>query len=130
MIYFDASALITLVGGRPYAEELDRFLAHHPDAGGATSTVGLVETVRALDRMGGFPDVMHWLSSDYTEVLLTEEIRDAAAALAGRLRTLDAIHVASAQAIGEELVALVSYDKKMIEVARGVGLPVGAPGME
>jgi predicted nucleic acid-binding protein len=40
------------------------------------------------------------LVRDVSEILVTEEIRDAASRLPGRCRTLDAIHVASAQELG------------------------------
>ncbi|MGW5232453.1 hypothetical protein ACWEQU_09170 [Streptomyces nodosus] len=56
-------------------------------------------------------------------------MRDAAAVLVGRLRTLDAIHVASALSLRDDLTALVTYDRRMLETARGEGLPAHAPGM-
>ena len=43
------------------------------------------------------------------------------------LRTLDAIHVASALALGSELDAFVTYDDRMAEAARAIGLPVVRP---
>ena len=43
------------------------------------------------------------------------------------LRTLDAIHVASALALGSELEAFVTYDDRMAEAARAIGLPVVRP---
>jgi uncharacterized protein len=69
------------------------------------------------------------LIRDFTEILLTEEVRDAAAQLPSGARTLDAIHVASAQIIGDSLDVLLTYDKRMLEVARSVGLPAQAPGL-
>ncbi len=129
MIYLDASALVTLISGRQYARDLRRFVESHPAMPMGTSTIGFVETVRTLDRVGDFPDLMQDLVRDFTEILLTEEVRDAAAQLPSGLRTLDALHIASAQLIGERLVALVTYDKKMFDVARFVGLHPAAPGM-
>jgi predicted nucleic acid-binding protein len=93
LIYLDASALVTLLARRTYANEL-------------------------RDLVNGF-----------TEILLTEEVRDAAAHLPGALRTLDAIHVASAQVLGDSLDMLVTYDKRMLDVARAEGLPAEAPGL-
>jgi predicted nucleic acid-binding protein len=43
------------------------------------------------------------------------------------LRTLDAIHVASALALGDELEAIVTYDVRMAAAAEGLGLPLAAP---
>ncbi len=43
------------------------------------------------------------------------------------LRTLDAIHIATATLLGPDLEALVTYDRRMIEAARLYGLPVASP---
>lgn len=129
MIYLDASALVTLVSGRRYVSELRDFLATQPGVPMATSTLGFIETVRTLDQIGEHPTVMTDLVRDLTEILLTDEVRDSAALLPGRVRTLDAVHIASAQVIGDALEVLVTYDRRMLEVARSVGLPAEAPGL-
>ena len=129
MIYLDASALVTLVSGRTYATELEAFSASRPALPLATSTVGLVETVRTLDRIGSYPTLMDDLVRDYTEVLVTEEIRDAAALLPRGVRTPDAIHVASALALGESLDVLITYDRRMFDIAHSAGVPGAAPGL-
>jgi uncharacterized protein len=94
-----------------------------------TSTIGFIETVRALDRVGTYPTAMADLLSAFTEILVTDEIRDWAASLPGGVRTLGAIHIASAQAIGDELAFLISYDKRMLDIAHSVGIPVASPGV-
>ncbi|MFD5654097.1 PIN domain-containing protein [Streptomyces sp. NPDC127039] len=96
----------------------------------ATSTLGFVETVRTLDLVGHFPKVMDDLDARVTEILLTREVRDGAALLVGRLPTLDAIHVASALSLRDDLTARVTYDRRMLETARAEGLPAHAPGTE
>ncbi|KWV32707.1 type II toxin-antitoxin system VapC family toxin [Micromonospora rifamycinica] len=128
MIYLDSSALITLLSGRTYAVELREFLGDRAGMPMATSSVGFVETVRTLDRIGDYPDAMQMLARNFTEILLTEEVRDFAAALPTGIRTLDALHVASAQILGDALDMLVTYDKRMSDIAVSVGLPVAAPG--
>jgi predicted nucleic acid-binding protein len=80
-----------------------------------------------MDRVGDYPELMRDLVNGFTEILLTEEVHDAAAHLPGALRTLDAIHVASAQVLGDSLDMLVTYDKRMLDVARAAGLPVAVP---
>jgi hypothetical protein len=129
VIYLDASALVTLVTGRLYARELREFLAQSPEMPMGISTIGFIETVRTLDRIGSYPTAMQDLLADFTEVLVTDEIRDGAASLPGGVRTLDAIHIASAQAIGDALAFLVSYDKRMLDVAHSAGISIAAPGM-
>jgi predicted nucleic acid-binding protein len=130
LIYMDASALVTLIAGRQYEPELRRFLAERPGLPMGTSTIGFVETVRTLDRIGDYPRVMADLVQTFTEILVTEEVRDGAALLPLGVRTLDAIHIASAQVIGPSLSSLVTYDKRMYDVARSVGLPTASPGLD
>lgn len=43
------------------------------------------------------------------------------------LRSLDAIHLAAALALGSDLGDLVTYDFRMSEAARSLGLAVVAP---
>jgi predicted nucleic acid-binding protein len=128
MIYLDASALVILVTGRPNVVELDDFLVRLSEFPAMTSTVGLIETVRNCDRMGSYPNLMSQLLRDYDELEITSEIRDRAAALPGTLKALDAIHVATAEALGEDLVSIVTYDAAMASAARSLGLPVASPG--
>jgi len=44
------------------------------------------------------------------------------------LRTLDAIHVASALQLGAESRSFVTYDQRLADAARTAGLPVVSPG--
>lgn len=130
MIYLDASALVTYVLERPHVVELHEFLADNAEFPGASSTVGFVETVRNCDRSGNFPHLMARLLRDYDELQVTSEVRDEAANLPGGLKALDAIHVATAESLGEDLAWFVTYDRQMAQVARARGLPVASPGMQ
>jgi predicted nucleic acid-binding protein len=130
VIYLDASALVTYVTERPYFPELHDFLIARSAFRGVTSTVGLIETVRNCDRIGNFPDLMTQLLREYAELHITSEIRDRAANVPGGLRALDAIHMATAETLGEELISFVTYDRRMAMVARSRGLPVASPGMK
>lgn len=129
MIYLDASALVTATVQRAYADDLRNYLDASTDPT-ATSTIGFVETVRTCDRIGSYPNLLASLLSDHEEIYLSDHVRDDAARLPGNLRSLDAIHVASAMQLGSELVALVTYDRRMADAARGAGLPVAMPGMK
>ena len=60
-------------------------------------------------------------------------LSDAVVEMASRLpdaglRSLDAIHVATARLVRDDLTAMISYDKRMIAVAHSEGLPVVSPG--
>ena len=129
MIYLDSSALVTFIVRRKHVDALERFLAAQ-GATTCTSTIGMVETVRICDQLGSYPNLMVRLVRDHREINVNEVIRDAAANLPGAVRSLDAVHIASAEQLGSELTALVTYDKRMAEVARQRGLPVKMPGME
>jgi uncharacterized protein len=128
VIYLDASALVTHVIRCPNFAELQDFLNSRPDIPLATNTVGLVETVRNCDRQGRFPNLMAQLLRDYDELQITAEVRDRAANLPGNLKALDAIHVATAETLGQDLKFFVTYDRRMATVARSRGLRVASPG--
>lgn len=129
MIYVDTSALIALFVERNHATALHEFLGSRHGRPLATSTVGFIETVRTLASIGDFPAAVNALALGVTEIPLNAEVRALAMHIPGRLRTLDAIHVASAEFLGDALDVLVSYDKRMLDVARTAGLPTAAPGM-
>lgn len=130
MIYLDSSALVTIVLGRRNSKALGDFLDARIGVRTCTSSIGLVETVRTCDLIGSFPNLMASLARDHAQISLDNEIRNAAAVVPGNVRSLDAIHVASAEALGSELTALVTYDNRMAEVARAAGLPVVMPGTD
>ncbi len=46
------------------------------------------------------------------------------------LRSLDAIHVATAAALGRRLTEVVTYDQRMIAACDTLCLPVASPGTE
>ena len=57
-----------------------------------------------------------------------DDLLDAAALLEPQtLRSLDAVHLASALSIGDALVAVVTYDRRLADAARGAGLAVLSP---
>jgi predicted nucleic acid-binding protein len=43
------------------------------------------------------------------------------------LRTLDALHLATAATVAEEFRAFVTYDKRLADAATEIGLTVAAP---
>jgi predicted nucleic acid-binding protein len=126
LAYVDASALVKLVIDEPDSLAMNRWYVEAERL--ITSRVGHVETVRAASRRGHDP-----VRRD--RVLAGVEVYELDAGVAGvaaglqpvLLRTLDAIHIATALALGPELNAFVTYDERMAEVARAVGLPVVRP---
>jgi predicted nucleic acid-binding protein len=134
VIYLDTSAIIRLlVAGETWSEDLEAFLRPRSGDLVATSVIGYVEVFRTLIRLGTPPPehaAAATMLADFRLVALTDDVRRVAATLPGKgLRSLDAIHVASAQQLGGLLDVLVTYDHRMIDAARMTGLPVVSPGM-
>ncbi|THV42903.1 type II toxin-antitoxin system VapC family toxin [Glycomyces buryatensis] len=130
MIYLDSCALIALTIERDPVEDLIEFLKDHSGTPMATSSIGFVETVRGASHYGQYPTLMAELSTMYGELTMTQEVRDIASTLPRSLRTLDALHVATALSIEDYLTSLVSYDRRLLKAAREQGLPVASPGMD
>lgn len=62
-------------------------------------------------------------------VSVSDALLDSASRLPDpRLRSLDAIHLATALMLVEELEVLLSYDDRLLDAAAAHDLPVAAPG--
>ncbi len=63
------------------------------------------------------------------QIALGLNLLDDAATIAPEalLRSLDAVHVVSAQLLGDDLRALITYDQRMSDTAALLGLPTAAP---
>lgn len=128
-IYLDASAIVKLVVTEPETAALRRFVAG--DVLRLTSRVATVEVRRAIARGGrpGDADRADAVLAGLQVIELGPEIADRAAALEpATIRSLDAIHLASALGLGPELDAFVAYDRRLADAARAAGLAVAAPG--
>lgn len=124
--YADASALVKLVVEEPESLAMNRWFVESRRV--MTSRVGLIETLRASARRAHDPAHREQVIRDVEVIELSPAISIVAASLPPVvLRTLDAIHVASALALGSELDAFVTYDDRMAEAARAIGLPVVRP---
>ena len=127
MVYLDSSAIVKLVVAEPESGALRRYLRSKPRR--ASCALARVEVLRAVRPHGGAAmkrarGVLRRLDL----VQLDDDLLDSAAALdAGVLRSLDAIHLAAAQVLGDDLTAVVTYDDRMTAAAGRVGLPVAAP---
>ncbi len=127
MVYLDASAIVRIVADEPGSAATVAFLRDHETR--LTSVVSSVEVPRAVARKR---DDAAQASAAFLErlviVALDRSIVTRAAALAPpALRTLDAIHLATALEFGRELDAFVTYDARLGAAARAMGLPVEAP---
>lgn len=130
-VYLDASAIVKLATAEPESLALRAWLREHSPL--LTSRISTVEVARAIGRKddGGVARGRAAVREAFTSVALTEldaGIANRAAELGpATLRALDAIHLATALAIGRELEVLVTYDARLADAARAAGLEVVAP---
>ena len=134
MIYLDTCAAIKLTRTERETAELVSWLAPRHGSKLIASVLLEVELERALRR--NEPRALPLVPSVLGRIIrleITPEIRRTAATYQDPLlRSLDAIHLATAQFVaglpGEGLSDFVSYDKRLIIAARAVGLHVEHPG--
>jgi predicted nucleic acid-binding protein len=126
-VYLDASAAVKLVVSEPESASVRMFLAG--DVSRVSSRVLAVELIRAVIR--GSPaslDQARSLLGVIEFIELDEEVAERAAGLEpAALPSLDAIHLATALALWEDLDAFVTYDARQGDAARMLGLTVEAP---
>jgi uncharacterized protein len=126
--YLDTSAFVKLIVAEPESAALRRFLARWPDR--ASATLLRTEALRALRRSGhdGHVGAARRMLGAMRLVRLDEPLLDRAGELDPReLRSLDAIHLAAALAIGADLGILLTYDDRLGHAARERGLAVESP---
>ena len=127
-LYLDSSAFVKLVVEETKSAAVRSFLADR-GARRVSSALLRTECLRAVRRLG--PDALATVREGLRRVDLIgidDRILDAAGILEPRvLRTLDAIHLATAMAVGDDLEAILSYDEQMLEAARLLGLPTATP---
>ncbi len=127
MTYLDSSALVKLVTAESESAALERHLGTDPRL--VSSTLAYVEVTRAARKRTGETVVRARRLLERVELLAVDwSVLTAAAELGDdRLRSLDAIHLAAAQALENDLAELITYDHRMTDAARALGLPVVAP---
>jgi uncharacterized protein len=129
VIYVDTSALAKLVHAEPESPALRAHLAERQDEGLISSVVLAVELRRSARREDvALVPVADRVLDQVTLVDLNAGVSDTAGYLPDpSLRSLDAIHVATALLLGDELDTLITYDKRMIAAAEANGIPVASP---
>lgn len=131
MIYLDSSALIKFMLPEPESAALEGYLVRS-DGQLVSSKLAITEVHRALLRIDATDDdrvAADGLLDDLALLPVDDATLRAAAALPGRhVRSLDALHVATAHCVAAQLDVVVTYDKRMAALCAELRLPVQQPG--
>lgn len=127
MLYLDASAIVKLVRPEPETDALVEEVRRDPEV--VSSALARTEVVRAARRARMSPARAVAVLEGIAMVPVDDGILRGAADLApATLGTVDAIHVATALSLREDLDAVVAYDDRLIAATRRQGLTVRSPG--
>lgn len=130
MIYLDTSAMVKLVAAEPESAKLIEWLNGRTEEALATSVIGHVELVRAARRIGHSAVLAaQRIANGIDTLLLTESVAAMAHTIgSSELRTLDAIHLATAAVYRGRISAFCAYDVRLLAAAKAEDLAVTAPG--
>jgi predicted nucleic acid-binding protein len=130
-LYVDASAIVKLIVPEAETAALENALAHAD--GLFTSPIGAVEATRAARRMGPArllsraEDVL----ASFVTVDLTAPITKTAADIQpAALRSMDAIHLATAMSLQmgkDDQLEFICYDQRLSDAAEAAGLHCRSP---
>lgn len=132
MIYLDSSAVVKMIRPEPESSELVSWLNDRNEVT-VTSVLAEVEVPRALRRsapshLAAMPGVLARIS----RVEMDASVRATAGAyVVDMLRSLDAVHLATAEvlvAAGKTVSAFVTYDRRQAAAVVAAGMAVSAPG--
>lgn len=124
--YLDSSALVKLIAIEAETQALRQELRNWPDR--ASSLLATVEVTRTARRLGGHAPAVASRVLAGLRLLAIDPIVPTAAQIGGMtLRSLDAIHLATAASISRQLGALITYDHRMISEGQTIGLPILSP---
>jgi uncharacterized protein len=126
-IYLDSSAIVKLAVEEPESAALRRYLRRRKPL--VSSALARAEVARALLSLG---ETAVRRGHDVLARLELIRINDRILAAAGillpeELRTLDAIHLATAQQLGGDLQRLITYGERIRAAAETIGCPISAP---
>jgi predicted nucleic acid-binding protein len=129
LAYLDSSAIFKLAVVEPETDALRAALRHWPER--ASSALARLEVIRAVRRAAPAAEGRaRELLTRLALIPISEDVlRRAAAISPAGVRTLDAIHVATALGLGEDCGVVLAYDRWLLEAAASEGLTTTSPGL-
>jgi predicted nucleic acid-binding protein len=125
--YLDSSAIVKLVVEEPQSAALRRYLRRRRPL--VSSALARAEVLRALLLEGEAGTARaHAVLARIDLIRVNDRVLNAAGALLPPdLRSLDAIHLATAGQLGQDLGQVVTYDERMADAARQLGMKAASP---
>jgi predicted nucleic acid-binding protein len=125
--YLDSSALVKLVIDEPESAALRLHLRRRKPL--VSSALARTEVLRALHLEGeeGVARGRAVLGRIDLVRINDRVLNEAGVLVPSDLRSLDAIHLVTAQQLGADLSQIVTYDDKMLEAAKQLGLKTAKP---
>ena len=129
MIYLDSSALLKLLFDEDESEALAQWLIARADVPKISSELSKIEVVRACRRIDedAVPGARRLLAGLDLVPISGETVERAELVGDPMVRSLDAIHLASALTLRSHLSAFVTYDRRLWEAAEAEELAVVVP---
>lgn len=129
--YLDTSAVVKLVVHEPGSVELRRWVDEVADPL-VTSDLTRTELLRAVRRVRPQVAQLARVVMDSLVVLRlgTAIFEEAARLDPPSLRSLDALHLAAALTLEDDLLGVVTYDDRLADATRLLGYPTLAPGTD
>ena len=131
LYYADTSAVIKLMVEETHSKAFAAFYDDHAEAEWVSSALLRIEVTRAVTHAIPtlLPDARDLLTA-FSYIAIDDDIVDGAMSEPDRgLRSLDAIHLATARILTPELNALVGYDGRLLRAANDAGLATVSPGI-
>ena len=125
--YLDSSAIVKLVVAEPESVALRRYLRRRQPL--ISSALARTEVLRALLPAGDEAVTRGRTVLQRIDLVRVNDriLRAAGVLRPPELRSLDAIHLATAEELGDALRVLVTYDDRMVNAAKHIGYKVVQP---
>ncbi len=129
LFYADTSAVIKLLAEESHSRAFAGFYDSHTDSEWVSSALLRIEVTRSVIRaMPALMPEARDLLSAFSYIAIDNDVVEAAMNEPDRgLRSLDAIHLATARILADDLGAIVSYDDRLLKAAADAGLGTASP---
>lgn len=126
MLYLDTSAVVKLMVLEKESRALRAYIGDQDWASSALLRTELIRALVGVD-LSLVPRALDLVAQPYLLAVEARVLDTAARLPPPSLRNLDAIHLASALELRDELTAFVAYDDRLLAAASALGMPVASP---